>query len=127
MGQQGGGNDKAGMNNMVNKPDNNTTTTDNSNSTNTDSFTAPSNNTSENASAPMNNSPGNMGGNSSNLDPTVMMQAMQIIQSSEDGTITDSIKDELLNLGLTEDDILNFHLWNFLTKIVICKILKIII
>lgn len=105
MGQQGGGNDKAGMNNMVNKPDNNTTTTDNSNSTNTDSFTAPSNNTSENASAPMNNSPGNMGGNSSNLDPTVMMQAMQIIQSSEDGTITDSIKDELLNLGLTEDDI----------------------
>ena len=68
-----------------------------------------------------------MGGNSSNLDPTVMMQAMQIIQSSEDGTITDSIKDELLNLGLTEDDILNFHLWNFLTKIVICKILKIII
>lgn len=106
MGQQGGGNDKGGMNNMVNKPDNNnTTTTDNSNSTNTDSFTAPSNNTSENASAPMNNSPGNMGGNSSNLDPTVMMQAMQIIQSSEDGTITDSIKDELLNLGLTEDDI----------------------
>lgn len=105
MGQQGGGNDKGGMNNMVNKPDNNTTTTDNSNSTNTDSFTAPSNNTSENASAPMNNSPGNIGGNSSNLDPTVMMQAMQIIQSSEDGTITDSIKDELLNLGLTEDDI----------------------
>ena len=105
MGQQGGGNDKDGMNNMVNKPDNNTTTTDNSNSTNTDSFTAPSNNTSENASAPMNNSPGNMGDNSSNLDPTVMMKAMQIIQSSEDGTITDSIKDELLNLGLTEDDI----------------------
>ena len=105
MGQQGGGNDKGGMNNMVNKPDNNTTTTDNSNSTNTDSFTAPSNNTSENASAPMNNSPGNMGDNSSNLDPTVMMKAMQIIQSSEDGTITDSIKDELLNLGLTEDDI----------------------
>ena len=105
MGQQGGGNDKGGMNNMVNKPDNNTTTTDNSNATNTDSFTPTSNDTPENASAPMNNSPGNMGGNSSNLDPTVMMQAMQIIQSSEDGTITDSIKDELLNLGLTEDDI----------------------
>ena len=105
MGQQGGGNDKGGMNNMVNKPDNNTTTTDNSNSTNTDSFTAPSNNTSENASAPMNNSPGNMGDNSSNLDPTVMMEAMQIIQSSEDGSITESMKDELLSLGLTEDDI----------------------
>lgn len=105
MGQQGGGNDKGGMNNMVNKPDNNTTPTNNSNATNTDSFTPTSNYTPENASAPMNNSPGNMGDNSSNLDPTVMMQAMQIIQSSEDGTITDSIKDELLNLGLTEDDI----------------------
>ena len=104
MGQQGGGNDKGGMNNMGNKPGNNTTT-DNSTATNTDSFTPPSNDTSENASAPMNNSPRNMGGNSSNLDPTVMMKAMQIIQSSEDGTITDSIKDELLNLGLTEDDI----------------------
>jgi len=105
MGQQGGGNDKGGMNNMVNKPDNNTTTTNNSNATNTDSFTPTSNDIPENASAPMNNSPGNMGGNSSNLDPTVMMKAMQIIQSSEDSTITDSIKDELLNLGLTEDDI----------------------
>ena len=65
MGQQGGGNDKGGMN----------------------------------------NNHGNMGDNTSNLDPTVMMEAMQIIQSSEDGSITESMKDELLSLGLTEDDI----------------------
>lgn len=109
MGQQGGGNDKGGMNKIGNKPDNNTTN-DNNTATNTDSFTPPSNDTSENAinnpnDNTMNNSPGNMGGNSSNLDPSVMMQAMQIIQNSEDGAITDSIKDELLNLGLTEDDI----------------------
>ena len=109
MGQQGGGNDKGGMNSRGNKP-NDSTTTNNSTATNTDSFTPPSNDTSENAinnpnDNTMNNSPGNMGGNSSNLDPSVMMQAMQIIQNSEDGAITDSIKDELLNLGLTEDDI----------------------
>ena len=111
MGQQGGGagKDKGGMNSRGNKP-NDSTTTNNSTSTNTDSFTPPSNDTSENAinnpnDNTMNNSPGNMGGNSSNLDPSVMMQAMQIIQNSEDGAITDSIKDELLNLGLTEDDI----------------------
>ena len=65
MGQQGGGNDKGGMN----------------------------------------NNHGNMGDNTSNLDPTVMMEAMQIIQSSEDGSITESMKYELLSLGLTEDDI----------------------
>lgn len=111
MGQQGGGagKDKGGMNSRGNKP-NDSTTTNNSTATNTDSFTPPSNDTSENAinnpnDNTMNNSPGNMGGNSSNLDPSVMMQAMQIIQNSEDGAITDSIKDELLNLGLTEDDI----------------------
>lgn len=34
MGQQGGGNDKGGMNNMVNRPDNNTTI-DNSTDANT--------------------------------------------------------------------------------------------
>lgn len=34
MGQQGGGNDKGGMNNMVNRPDNNTTI-DNSTAANT--------------------------------------------------------------------------------------------
>lgn len=101
MGQQGGGNDKGGMNNMENNPDN-TTTTDNSITTNTDSITHPSNDTSRDA---MNNTHGNMGDNTSNLDPTVMMEAMQIIQSSEDGSITESIKDELLSLGLTEDDI----------------------
>lgn len=109
MGQQGGRNNKGGMNNIGNKPDH-STTTDNSTSTNTDIFTPPSNDTLKNAmNAPnyntMNNSPGNMGGNASNLDPTVIMEAMQIIQSSEDGTITDSIKGKLLNLGLTEDDI----------------------
>jgi len=116
MGQQGGGGgkDKGGMNSMGNKPNystttNNSNTTNNSTATNTDSFALPSNDTSGNTNNPndntMNNSPRNMDGNSSNLDPTVMMQAMQIIQSSEDGTITDSIKDELLNLGLTEEDI----------------------
>ena len=99
---------------MGNKPNdstttNNSNTTNNSTATNTDSFALPSNDTSGNTNNPndntMNNSPRNMDGISSNLDPTVMMQAMQIIQSSEDGTITDSIKDELLNLGLTEEDI----------------------
>ena len=110
MGQQGGGGgkDKGAMNIMGNKP-NDSTITNNSTSTNADNFTPPSNDTSRNTNNPndniMNNPPTNMEGNSSNLDPTVMMQAMQIIQNSEDGTITDSIKDELLNLGLTEDDI----------------------
>ena len=110
MGQQGGGGgkDNGGMNSMGNKPDD-STTTDNSTANNTASFTPPSNNTDGNTNNPndntTNNPPGNMDGNSSNLDPTIMMQAMQIIQSSEDGTITDSIKDELLNLGLTEEDI----------------------
>ena len=109
MGQQGGGNDKGGMNNIGNKPDSNTTI-DDSVTTNTDSITHPSNDTSEATmngtnDNTMDNSHGNMGGNTSNLDPTVMMEAMEIIQNSEDGTITESIKNELLNLGLTEDDI----------------------
>lgn len=56
MGQQGGGagKDKDGMNSMGNKPGD-STTTNNSTATNTDSFTAPSNDTSGNTNNPNDN------------------------------------------------------------------------
>ena len=106
MGQQGGGNEKGGINNIGGPSD--------TNPPNADSSTQQSDNTNDNTtessmnipnSNTISNSPGNMGSNTQNLDPSIMMQAMQIIQSSEDGSITDSIKSELLNLGLTDEEI----------------------
>ena len=102
MGQQGGGNEKGEMNNMRGSSD---TTPPNA-----DSSTPQSDNTTEsNMNIPNSNTtsnfPGNISSNTSDLDPSIMMQAMQIIQSSEDGSITDSIKTELLNLGLTNEQI----------------------
>lgn len=102
MGQQGGGNEKGEMNNMRGSSD---TTPPNA-----DSSTPQSDNTTEsNMNIPNSNTtsnfPGNISSNTSDLDPSIMMQAMQIIQSSEDGSITDSIKTELLNLGLTNEEI----------------------
>ena len=102
MGQQGGGKEKGEMNNMRGSSD---TTPPNA-----DSSTPQSDNTTEsNMNIPNSNTtsnfPGNISSNTSDLDPSIMMQAMQIIQSSEDGSITDSIKTELLNLGLTNEEI----------------------
>ena len=102
MGQQGGGNEKGEMNNMRGSSD---TTPPNA-----DSSTPQSDNTTEsNMNIPNSNTtsnfPGNISSNTSDLDPSIMMQAMQIIQSSEYGSITDSIKTELLNLGLTNEEI----------------------
>lgn len=51
MGQQGGGNDRDGMSNIVNKPSH-SNTTDNTTSTNTNRFTPPSNDRFENANNP---------------------------------------------------------------------------
>ena len=87
MGQQGSGNDKGGMGGMniaFNK--------DNAENYTNDTMTPPDNNIPENNS-------------NSSIDKDLMMQAMQIIQGSEDGTITDSIKEQLLALGLSNDDI----------------------
>ena len=95
MGQQGGGNEKGEMNNMRGSSDSSTPQSDN---TTESSMNIPNSNTTSNF-------PGNISSNTSDLDPSIMMQAMQIIQSSEDGSITDSIKTELLNLGLTNEEI----------------------
>lgn len=95
MGQQGGGNEKGEMNNMRGSSD---SSTPQSGNTTESSMNIPNSNTTS-------NSPGNISSNTSDLDPSIMMQAMQIIQSSEDGSITDSIKTELLNLGLTNEEI----------------------
>lgn len=87
MGQQGSGNDKGGMGGMniaFNK--------DNAENYTNDTMTPPDNNIPENNS-------------NSSIDKDLMMQAMQIIQGSEDDTITDSIKEQLLALGLSNDDI----------------------
>ena len=106
MGQQGGGNEKGGMNNIGGPSD--------TTPPNFDSSTPQSDNTSDNTTkSSMNipnsnttsNYPGNISSNTSNLDPSIMMQVMQIIQSSEDGSITDSVKTQLLNLGLTDEEI----------------------
>lgn len=96
MGQQGPGNAKDVMNFDVNK-NNMETTTDGNSSASLDNKSPTENNTSS-------NSPGNNSSTSS-IDKDIMMQAMQIIQGSEDGSITDSIREELLELGLTDDDI----------------------
>lgn len=102
MGQQGGGNEKGEMNNMRGSsdtiPPNADSSTPQSDNTTESSMNIPNSNTTSNF-------PGNIGSNTSDLDPSIMMQAMQIIQSSEDGSITDSIKTELLNLGLTNEEI----------------------
>lgn len=102
MGQQGGGNEKGEMNNMRGSsdttPPNADSSTPQSDNTTESSMNIPNSNTTS-------NSPGNISSNTSDLDPSIMMQAMQIIQSSEDGSITDSIKTELLNLGLTNEEI----------------------
>ena len=87
MGQQGSGNDKGGMGGMniaFNK--------DNAENYTNDTMTPPDNNIPENNS-------------NSSIHKDLMMQAMQIIQGSEDDTITDSIKEQLLALGLSNDDI----------------------
>ena len=87
MGQQGGGgNDKGGMNFDFNKNNIQPSTATNSNEPLDSSIQTPPDNT-------------------SSINKDIIMKAMQIIQSSEDGTITDSIKDQLLNLGLSNDDI----------------------
>lgn len=100
MGQQGGGNEKGEMNNMRGSsdttPPNAYSSTPQSDNTTESSMNIPNSNTTSNF-------PGNISSNTSDLDPSIMMQAMQIIQSSEDGSITDSIKTELLNLGLTNE------------------------
>lgn len=102
MGQQGGGNEKGEMNNMRGSsdttPPNAYSSTPQSDNTTESSMNIPNSNTTSNF-------PGNISSNTSDLDPSIMMQAMQIIQSSEDGSITDSIKTELLNLGLTNEEI----------------------
>lgn len=102
MGQQGGGNEKGEMNNMRGSsdttPPNADSSTPQSDNTTESSMNIPNSNTTSNF-------PGNISSNTSDLDPSIMMQAMQIIQSSEDGSITDSIKNELLNLGLTNEEI----------------------
>lgn len=90
MGQQGGGNDKGSMGGM-NMTFNKDNAKNSTNSTN-DTMTSPDNNMPEN-------------NNTSSIDKDLMMQAMQIIQTSEDGSITDSIKEQLLALGLSNDDI----------------------
>lgn len=87
MGQQGGGNNKGGMVGM-NMAFNKDTAENSTNNT----MTSPDNNIHEN-------------NNTSSIDKDLMMQAMQIIQTSEDGSITDSIKEQLLALGLNNDDI----------------------
>ncbi len=100
MGQQG--NEKGEMNNMRGSsdttPPNADSSTPQSDNTTESSMNIPNSNTTSNF-------PGNISSNTSDLDPSIMMQAMQIIQSSEDGSITDSIKTELLNLGLTNEEI----------------------
>ena len=102
MGQQGGGNEKGEMNNMRGSsdttPPNADSSTPQSDNTTESSMNIPNSNTTSNF-------PGNISSNTSDLDPSIMMQAMQIIQSSENGSITDSIKTELLNLGLTNEEI----------------------
>lgn len=102
MGQQGGGNEKGEMNNMRGSsdttPPNADSSTPQSDNTTESSMNIPNSNTTSNF-------PGNISSNTSDLDPSIMMQAMQIIQSSKDGSITDSIKTELLNLGLTNEEI----------------------
>ena len=102
MGQQGVGNEKGEMNNMRGSsdttPPNADSSTPQSDNTTESSMNIPNSNTTSNF-------PGNISSNTSDLDPSIMMQAMQIIQSSEDGSITDSIKTELLNLGLTNEEI----------------------
>lgn len=102
MGQQGGGNEKGEMNNMRGSsdttPPNADSSTPQSDNTTESSMNIPNSNTTSNF-------PGNISSNTSDLDPSIMMQAMQIIQSSEDGSITYSIKTELLNLGLTNEEI----------------------
>ena len=91
MGQQGGGgNDKGGMNFDFNKNNIQPSTDANSNEPLNSSIQTHSDNNTNNTSS---------------IDKDIIMKAMQIIQSSEDGTITDSIKDKLLNLGLSNDDI----------------------
>ena len=90
MGQQGGGrNDKGGMNFDFNKNNIQSSTDANSNEPLDSSIQTPPDNTN----------------NTSSIDKDIMMKAMQIIQSSKDGTITDLIKEQLLNLGLSNDDI----------------------
>lgn len=102
MGQQGGGNEKGEMNNMRGSSD---TTPPNADSSTPQSYNTTESNMNIPNSNTTSNFPGNISSNTSDLDPSIMMQAMQIIQSSEDGSITDSIKTELLNLGLTNEEI----------------------
>ncbi len=55
----------------------------------------------------MDNAPTNGGGRMFDVDQEIMEQAMSIIQGA-DGEITDEIKEQLLKLGLTEDQITMF-------------------
>lgn len=87
MGQQGGGNDKGGVNMAFNKDN-----AENPNNLTNNTMIPPNNNTPENSS-------------NSSIPKDLMMQAMQIIQTSEAGNITDSIKEQLLALGLSDNDI----------------------
>lgn len=79
MGQQGGGNEKGEMNNMRGSsdttPPNADSSTPQSDNTTESSMNIPNSNTTSNF-------PGNISSNTSDLDPSIMMQAMQIIQSS---------------------------------------------
>lgn len=92
LGQQGGGNDKGGR--PIENGSNFTPGQMPSNSDNQ------KNSTTNNGNKTNNFSKGN-----NEIDRELMMQAMEIIQKSEDGTITDDIKTELLALGLTDENI----------------------
>lgn len=102
MGEQGGGNDKGGMNkggmNFDLNKNNVESSTDESSIESLDNTTPPTSDNNTSSNSIKNNS-------STSIDKDIMMQAMQIIQSSEDGTINDSIREQLLELGLTNDDI----------------------
>lgn len=92
LGQQGGGNDKGGMPNENGgnfAPGQMPSNSDNQ-----------ENNTTNNA-----NKTSNFPEANNEIDRELMIQAMEILQKSEDGTITDDIKTELLALGLTEENI----------------------
>ena len=43
--------------------------------------------------------------NNMSIDQSLMIQAIQIIQNSGDSSITDAVKEELLNIGLTDEQI----------------------
>lgn len=92
LGQQGGGNSKGGIPNENGgnfSPGQMPSNSDNQ-----------ENNTTNNA-----NKTNNFPEANNEIDRELMMEAMEILQKSEDGTITDDIKTEILALGLTEENI----------------------